>query len=194
MLAILREARMGRRNRAERLFAGPSTDHGCERDRARRKRARMMVERLLSARSEGVVDLGCLVARHATLEQIATPGVMRLHTSVERILVPDWSARLLLVALSELIHAAGTAALTPCGAALYLAVGWSGGQLVVALAVRHPDCAPVLTGSGADAFMRADRVARAMGGGLVRGMERDGMLFGLTFEWPSADPGDWIPF
>lgn len=127
--------------------------------------------------SEG---LASTIERLVTYHQLAWPVARQVMTSLADVALPASAARGLLAVVSELVAIVQSDAADGREIRLFMASEPEEGGLMFAFAAQGAGEEPVLGVDGARAFRRAARLARLMGGDLVRGF-RDGMLIvGVT--------------
>lgn len=147
---------------------------------SRRRRANMLLDRMLSARLPDVVDCARYIEVLAGRQQMSSGVIATMMTSIERISMDPIRARALAVALADLMYFAEAGVSKGGEIGVYIAVAWDDDRLIVGLGIDG-DISPVATAAATRAMLRARAIVLLLLGDFQRGIDGKRMVFGLTF-------------
>lgn len=151
-------------------------------DLARQVERALLVDEALNALQVRSVDLNSYLTRLVSCQQLASSHVMRAHTRIDAVSATRWTAKVLGVALTEVVHFVDRGAANGDGVQLSVALRKVGGFLVTSLVVMG-DYRLVAPVEATAALARATRLIEASGGALRRGEEGGRMLIEIVLPW-----------
>lgn len=145
----------------------------------------LLLEEALNALEVRSVELAGYLSRLVSCQQLVSSRVLRAHTRIDAVSTTRRMAKVLGVALTEVVHFVDRAAADGDGVQLSVALRKEGGLLVTGLVVLG-DYRLVAPAEATVALARATRLIEAMGGGLRRGEEAGRMLIEIVLPWHPA--------
>lgn len=187
--AFLKGARSARRRRLRERHPIPAAGERDATQSIRRRRAALLLERLLCSRVSGDVDAPRYFGRLATRMQMASGVIGRMVTSVTFPTIGASHARMLASIIADLVNYAEDAVSSRGSITVYLAMAIEDGLLIVGIGIDG-DINLVSTASASVAMQRARSIVELLRGDFQRGADGSRLVFGLTFGlWSARSPG-----
>jgi len=177
---LIAQARAERRLRMRLRYPIPAQAHGARSDVRRRRRAAVLVERMLCASSADTIECGAFFGRLGTRLQMASAVITTMMTSVIKAEMGAAQARVLATVIAEVVRYAEESVATGGSICVYLVMAVEADRLVVAIGIDG-DVNPVSTASATVAMLRARSIVKLMRGDFQRGSGGERVVFGLTF-------------
>lgn len=178
---MVAKARIVRRRRLRAIKFGSSEGGSAPGEVAvRRRRAAVLVERMLCGPLPAQVDCAQFLQVLAGRHQMASAIIGTMMVSVERVMLNAVQARAIAVALTDLVHFVEAGAARGEQVGIYLAVAVDDDRLIVGLGAEG-EIGPVSSLTATSSLLRAGAIVRMLSGDFQRGIDNGRMVFGLTF-------------